>query len=172
MPTRAETRTRRSQCRGRRWSGDGTRFSLEVDRYEFPDEELGPTEDNPADYFDRGRFLFVTISCVTPEGRWQATAPEMTTTELEAFAEWLQVVSQGRPAEIGAGFTERDLEFSVDLSGRKLNVHLYWKFRPVWTTENHLTISFPLDELDFDAARSFLHAALVRFPHRPALDEP
>ena len=31
---------------------DGCYFSLNVDRYEFPNEELGPTEDNPAEDFE------------------------------------------------------------------------------------------------------------------------
>ena len=35
-------------------AADDSLFTLNVDRYEFPDEELDPTEDNPADEFDAG----------------------------------------------------------------------------------------------------------------------
>src|SRR5262245_10813423 len=92
----------------------GPSFSLNVDGYEFPDEELGPTEDNPADYFDRGRFLVVTVSFKTQTGTWRATAPEMTTTELEQLASWLESILNGQPSRIGVYFTERDLEFTID----------------------------------------------------------
>src|SRR5688572_19046504 len=93
---------------------DGRSFSLDVLGYEFPYEELGPNEDNPADDFDRGRFLVVSVSLKTPEGEWQATATEMTTTELERLSVWLESVSNDRPSGAGVYFTERDLEFTFD----------------------------------------------------------
>lgn len=146
---------------------EGQSFSLNVLRYEFPDEELGPNEDNPADYFDRARFLVVTVSLKMPEGNWQATAPEMTTTELERLANWLESVSNGHPTGVGVYFTERNLEFTVDEVVSSLHVHLINAFLPPWTNQDVCTVSFPISRLNLAQAVHSLRSQLVRFPHRP-----
>jgi len=148
-------------------SSDGQSFSLNVVRYEFPDEELGPNENNPADDFDRGRFLVVTISLKTPDGEWEATAPEMTTTELEQFANWLESVSSGQFAGIGAYFTERDLEFTQDEKTRSLNVHLSRDFLPPWSNLDVWTINIPIEQSSLSQAVSAIRLQLALFPHRP-----
>ena len=151
-------------------SSDGQSFSLNVVRYEFPDEELGPNEDNPADDFDRGRFLVVTISLKSPDGAWEATAPEMTTTELEQFANWLESVSNGHPAGIDAYFTERDLEFTLDEKTGNLNVHLSRDFLPPWSNLDVWTINIPIDRSSLSRAVSAIRLQLSEFPHRPLPD--
>ena len=151
-------------------SSSGQSFSLIVDRYEFPDEELGPTEDNPADEFDPGRFLVITVSVKTPAGSWQATAPEMTTTELERLAAWLSSVSDGLPSGRGAYFTERDLEFSVDEAITSISIHLVRDFLPPWEQRSSCTITFPLDCIDLSQAVSEIRSQIRQFPHRPRPD--
>ena len=147
---------------------DGQKFSLHVERYEFPDEELIPTDDNPATDFDTGRFLMVTVSINTPEGEWNATRPEMTTTELERLADWLETVLKGDPSCDGVYFTERDLEIGFDEGSNSLMVHLFWDFLPQWMAkDSHLTIAFQLERINLPAAISSLRSQLERFPGRP-----
>ena len=50
---------------------DGRFFSLLVEEYEFPDEELSPTEDNPAEDFETDRFLIVSHSFRNSDGEWR-----------------------------------------------------------------------------------------------------
>ncbi len=144
-------------------------FSLIVDRYEFPDEELGPTEDNPAgEDFDPSRFLVVTVSVSTPEGSWQATAPEMTTSELERFADWLEEISQGKRLRMGVYFTERDIEFVVDEECKILTVYLYCDFLPPWMERSQdLALEFPLQAVDLGGAIASIRRQLEEFPGRP-----
>lgn len=151
-------------------SPEGPSFSLNLNGYEFPNEELGPTEDNPADDFDRGRFLVVSVSFKTQTGDWRATAPEMTTTELERLVSWLESVSNRQPSGIGVYFTERDLEFTIDENLGRLNVHLLRDFLPPWIeSEKSLTMSFPIDQANLREAVSSLRSQLARFPGRPPL---
>jgi hypothetical protein len=154
-------------------TSDGRSFALHVDRYEHPDEELGPTEDNPADEFETERFLIVTVTFCNAEGSWSATAPEMTTTELARLADWLDSVAAGKPSREGVYFTERDLEFGVASAERRLFVHASWDFRPPWSGDPHATttIAFPLDEIDLAAAIASLRDQLTAFPGRPPLDK-
>ncbi|MGI8977808.1 MAG: WapI family immunity protein [Pirellulaceae bacterium] len=148
-------------------SSDGHSFSLNVVGYEFPDEELMPNEDNPADDFDRGRFLVVTVSVKTPDGDWNATAPEMTTTQFERLANWLESVSSGHPSITGFYFTERDLEFTLDDEAGVLNVHLIRDFLPPWTKLDVYTIAFPICRTNLVQAVSSIRSQLIRSPHRP-----
>ncbi len=151
-------------------TSDGLFFSLTVESYEFPDEDLGPTEDNPADDFDTGRFLVVSHTFRNADGEWRATAPSMTTTELQFFADWLDSVRRGSPIAKGAYFTERDLEFSVDDESNVLHVHLFWDFRPEWvTSEDGLTLSFPLNQVNLDEALRSLREQIAAFPGRPPI---
>lgn len=154
-------------------SSDGQLFLLHIDRYEFPDEELGPTKDNPADDFDRGRFLVVTVSCKISTGSWQATAPEMTTTELERLASWLESLQSGQPSGVGVYFTERDLEFTVDEARETLNVRLHRDFLPPWNKKGEsLTMSFPIGEINLNEVVASMRSQLVQFPDRPPLPNP
>lgn len=152
---------------------DGRFFSLEVERYEFPDEELGPTEDNPADEFDTGRFLVVVASFRNSTGAWEATAPLLTTTELERFAAWLESIAAGNPRSAGAYFTERDLEFSFDETTRQLLVHASGDLLPNWSERAAcLTIGFPVDEIDLRSEVNSLRTQLQAFPGRPPIQTP
>jgi hypothetical protein len=92
---------------------DGRLFSLRIESYEFPDEDLGPTDDNPADEFDTGRFLVVAVMFRNPLGEWSASGPIMTTNELGRLADWIDSIVTGHPCTAGVYFTERDLEFSI-----------------------------------------------------------
>ena len=74
---------------------DGRLFSLIVKQYEFPDEELGPTEDNPADEFETGRFLIVSHIIRNADGEWNTRGPTMTTVELERLVNWLDQIRDG-----------------------------------------------------------------------------
>jgi hypothetical protein len=152
-------------------SPEGRSFSLHVVGYEFPDEVLGPTEDNPADEFERGRFLVVTVSAKTPDGEWQATAAEMTTVELERLADWLETVSNGHPSGLGAYFTERDLEFAVSDDGSALQIHLFSDFLPPQLQSHHYTIDFPIRDVNLEQAVASLRAQLAQFPHDPWPDQ-
>lgn len=148
-------------------TSDGQSFSLSVERYEFPDEELGPTEDNPADELDQGRFLIVRIAVTTSDGEWSAAGPEMTTTELERLANWLEELSSGKSSKRGVYFTERNLEFTVDESVRVLTVHLFGDFLAPWAKEKQHDIAFPIDQLELAGAVSSLRSQLEQFPGRP-----
>lgn len=146
---------------------DGPTFSLSVERYEFPDEELGPTEDNPADEFDQERFLVIRIAVTTSDGEWSMARPEMTTNELERLANWLEQVSSGSPSKRGVYFTERDLEFTVDESVRILTAHLFGDFLPPWAKEKQHDLAFPIDEIDLAGAIASLRSQLEQFPGLP-----
>ena len=136
---------------------DGRSFSLAIERYEFPDEELGPTEDNPADEFDTGRFLVVAVSFRNHDGAWNASGPEMTTDELDRLAKWLDSLRSGKPISQGVYFTERNLEFSIDDKGHLRTAGTYiWQFQlPPWASNKYtecVAIEFPLDQIDIGAA--------------------
>ena len=148
-------------------SDNQTSFTLNVERYEFPDEELHPTEDNPADEFDTGRFLIVSHDCKTPDGEWSVRGPTMKTTELDQFAKWLESIILGQPDAEGVCFTERELELTVDSFQRKLHVHLSGEFLPPMCSELACRLSFPLQELDLVSAVASIREQLAKFPGRP-----
>ena len=151
-------------------TSDGRRFTLIVDGYEFPDEELGPTEDNPADEFEVGRFLIVSHTFRIPEGEWRASGPTMTTTELQGFVDWLKSIRDGCPSKPGVYFTERDLEFTVDDSHTILRVHVFRNFLPPWIdSADSVTIDFPITSVQFDRVIDSLQHQLTRFPGRPPI---
>ena len=88
-----------------------------------------------------------------------------------SFADWLDSVRDGSPSAKGVYFTERDLEFSIDDALENFQVHLFWRFRPEWvTSEEGLTISFPLDQIDLDSASQSLRRQLAAFPGRPPIE--
>jgi hypothetical protein len=148
-------------------TGDGRLFTLTVERYEFPDEELGPTEDNPAEDFDTGRFLIVAYSFQNGDGKWDARGPTMTTVELNRFVEWLDSIRNGTRSTEGFYFTERDLEFTFDDSNQSLCVHVFRDFLPTWSKSKSVTIEFPLREIDMDSVLGSLRTQLAVFPGRP-----
>jgi hypothetical protein len=147
---------------------DGRFFSLRIDGYQFPDEELGPTEDNPASDFEAGRFLFVRCDFRNADGDWSSSGPIMTTTELERFTQWLDSIRNNSVALKGVYFTERDLEFSLDDTHTNLLVHTSNGFLPKWHVgSSPLTIAFPLDCVNLDDVIESLKAQLKIFPGRP-----
>ncbi len=143
-------------------------FTLTVERYEIPDEEVVPTEDNPAEDFDTGRFLTVVHEFRNSEGQWSARGPTMTTDELARFAEWLESIHKGEPVSDGCYFTERDLEFTFDSTAKRLVAHVFRDFLPDWIgAERTVTIEFPLAESHLDAAAASIRQQLAEFPGRP-----
>jgi hypothetical protein len=148
---------------------DGTSFSLHVERYEFPDEDLIPNEDNPADDFDTGRMLVVRFSANHTERSWNASGPEMDTTELARLADWLDSVVAGNANAIGVYFTERDLEFTVSEDLKFLRIHFFWDFLPPWIVDatGQFTLDFQINEIDLSAASRSLREQLVAFPGAP-----
>jgi len=151
---------------------DGRLFSLVVEDYEFPDEELGPTEDNPAEDFDTGRFLVVSHSFRNADGEWSARGPTMTTSELQRFSEWLEALRDGNASTNGVYFTERDLEFTVDDSHAYLHVHVFRRFLPSWVkSADPVTITFPIACVDFTGVLQSLRSQLSRFPGRPPIGD-
>ena len=152
-------------------TADGRFFSLTVDGYEFPDEELGPTEDNPADEFETGRFLIVSHVIRNADGEWNARGPTMTTDELQRFVDWLVLIRTGTQPTGGIYFTERDLEFTCDDSVSNLRVHLSWDFLPPWNDSDEcVTIEFPIHDLDLASAVHSLRTQLIAFPGRPPIE--
>ncbi len=97
----------------------------------------------------------------------------MDTVELERLADWLDSILKGEPAVIGVGFTERDLEFTIDGAQRTLSVHAHRDFLPPWIEDRSLTttIGFPLHQVDLEGAILSLRSQLRAFPDRPKLDE-
>ena len=152
-------------------SKSGNLFTLTVERYEFPDEELGPTEDNPADEdFDTGRFLVVSHEIGNADGQWHGEFPTMDTDEFSRFIDWLDSIRLNEIETCGAYFTEQCLEFTLDESSTSLLVHLSWELRPPWVNDGDtVVLSFPLTEIDLDATITSLHQQLTRFPGRPPL---
>lgn len=149
---------------------DGRLFTFKVDRYEFPDEELEPTEDNPADDFQTGRFLVVSHTFRNIHGEWTASGPTMTTDELQRFAGWLTTVRDRKPTRLGICFTERDLEISFDKDLDALQIHVFRDFLPPWASEiNSITIDFPRAHVDLSSALVELNKMLAAFPGRPTL---
>jgi hypothetical protein len=145
-------------------------FSMRVVAYEFPDEELGPTEDNPAEYFETGRFLVIDVEFSRDGMTGRDSLPEMTTTELERMVDWLQTIADGNCNRTGVYFTERDLAFSVSKDLSVLRVHIFWYLLPDWATGTDLTLEFPADRAALEENIRSLHDDLTRFPGRPRLD--
>ena len=151
-------------------TADNRSFSMIVERYEFPEEELGPTEDNPADEFETGRFLIVSHAIRNADGDWNARGPTMTTNELQRLVDWLNLIRNGSPSTDGIYFTERDLEFTYDASAGNLCVHLFRDFLPPWIgSAEHVTIAFPANEIDLESAIKSLQSQLIAFPGRPLI---
>ena len=151
-------------------SPDGRFFTLNVDGYEFPDEKLGPTEDNPADEFESGRFLIVSHTFCNSDGEWCASGATMTTSELQRLADWLESIRDGNVSQSGVYFTERDLEFTVDDSGSILRVHVFGNFLPSWIGQvDAITIDFPVACVQFDRVLKSLRRQLTQFPGRPPI---
>ena len=149
---------------------DGRFFSLLVEEYEFPDEELSPTEDNPAEDFETDRFLIVSHSFRNSDGEWRARGPTMTNVELQRFSDWLEAIRDGNVSTNGVYFTERDLEFTVDNARANLNVHVSYDFLPPWVdSPDSVTITFPIACIDFNGVLGSLRDQLIRFPGRPPI---
>jgi len=143
---------------------------VKVAHYEFPDEELGPTEDNPASDFETGRFLVVDCSFREGGRAWSASAAIMTTDELQRFSKWLESLKERAQAALGFFFTERELEFSIDDSRTNLHVYVSGSFLPSGHKSGEtLRIDFPLADVDLDAAIKAINQELQAFPGRPPI---
>ncbi|WP_146591824.1 WapI family immunity protein [Posidoniimonas polymericola] len=152
-------------------SKSGNLFTLTVERYEFPDEELGPTDDNPADEdFDTGRFLVVSHRFGNADGHWRGEFTTMDTNELSRFIDWLASVQSNEIKTHGAYFTERCLEFTLDESFTSLLVHLSSELLPPWGSDGDtIVLNFPMAGIDLDATVASLRRQAARFPGRPPL---
>jgi hypothetical protein len=154
----------------------GRYFSLTIERYEFPEEELGPN-DNPAEDFDTARFLIVSHTFRDANGQWNACGPTMTTSELQRFIYWLDSIRREDTSILdsdsinGVYFTERDLEFSVDEALQNLRVHVSFELLPSWANSAEtVTIEFPLKHINLDRVIASLEQQLARFPGRPPIE--
>lgn len=144
-------------------------FSLNVAGYEFPDEELGPTQDNPADDFDVSRGLIVLLSCSTPSGSWTVTGPYFTTSELASLADWFLSLINRNPSSMGIYFIERCIEMSINQPLTSLTIHLSDECLPPGSNlGDTVNIVLPLNEIDLDGAIQSLRVILTHFPGRPA----
>lgn len=153
-------------------SADGDYFSFAIEGYEFPDEALGPTEDNPADQdFDTGRFLIVSCVFRNSEGEWSESFPEMDTTGLAHFIRWMESISNNVVIQEGVHFIEYGLEFSIDASHTVLHVHTFHHFLPPWTTSGSVTLNFPIAGINFSDALASLRQMADQFPGRPPLGD-
>ena len=150
-------------------ASNGCRFTLTIERYEFPDEELGPTEDNPESDFDSGRFLVVSHAFGNSDGRWQGEFPTMDTVEFIRLIDWLDSIRRNDISTQGAYFTERCLEFTIDDTQTSLRVHLCDELLPPWSANNSVVLDFPLSEIDLPAAIASLRQQAITFPGRPPL---
>jgi len=136
--------------------------------YQFSDSELPICErGSPEAHAARGRPLSTSASFITPQGEWESSGPQISTSELGRFASWLEAIAQGRPSETGFDFEQPDLEFSVSETLDAFNVHLSGSLSPDWADGQCLRISFPLAELDLRQAVAALRAQLARFVNRP-----
>jgi len=148
----------------------GDAFSLLVDRYEFPGEEFGPTDDNPADEFETGRFIVVSHAIRHNGREWNTCGPTMKTTELKRLKDWFALIQDGSATTGGLCFTERELEFTYDKVSGNLQVHLFFGFLPPWEdSSDSVVIGFQAEKLDIGAAINSLHAQLKAFPSRPPI---
>lgn len=149
-------------------NSSGESIELHVVGYEHPDDELGPTEDNPADDFDPGRFLIVTVAAKARGRSWDGTGAYLDTVELNRFANWLESIRRGQPSHYGIYFTEREMAWSVNYPLTELTVFLWHDLQPPWWDDlNSLPIDFSLTEIDLrDAIRSLRQQAL-KFPGLP-----
>lgn len=148
---------------------DGNAFSMRVAGYEFPDEELGPTEDNPADEFCTGRFLIVEVTLCESGRAWCASGPIMNTVELERLIDWLNSIARNSCSKSGVNFVERELEFSIDENHSRLKSHVFRDFLPDWCDGDSLTLEFPISEIDLSTVISELRDQLTQFPGRPPI---
>ena len=150
---------------------DGRLFALNVERYEFPDEELGPTEDNPVEDFETGRFLVVAHRFRSAGEEWAASGPTMTTDDLQRFVAWVISLRDETRSIDGIYFAERDLEFTFDEKTRAISVHIAYDSLPAWSDAAEcITIDFPIQGIDLDAAIDSLRRQLAAFPGRPPID--
>lgn len=153
-------------------TADGRFFSLNVERYEFPHEVLGPTDDNPAEDFETGRFLIVSHVIRNADGEWTACGPTMTTDELQRFVDWLALIRDGVKPTSGIYFTERELEFTFDSSIDALYVHFFGDFLPPWNhTSECVKIEFSVGDIDLGSAIRSLQTQLNVFPGRPPIGD-
>jgi len=149
---------------------DGTSFAMKahLHRFRFAEWEL-PICDRgrPGAHAERGQPLVTSISLRTPQGESDNGGPEISTMELERLASWLETVARRRPSDISFDFEKRGLEFSVNETFDVLNVQLSGRRSPDWAEGDHLTISFPLAQIDLGQAVSELRSQLSRFVTRP-----
>jgi hypothetical protein len=149
---------------------DGNCFTLVVEGYEFPDEDPGPTDDNPADDFEAGRFLIVSHCFRSVDGQWNARGPTMTTTGMQRLITWLNSIRYGNPTADGVYFTERELEFTIDERRETLRVHVSGGFVPAWAESSEsVTIEFPLRVIDLGRAIADLEKQIAQYPGRPPI---
>lgn len=145
----------------------GNKFTMEVLGYEFPDEDLGPTEDNPAEEFNTARFLVIDCE-FSKEGRtWRASSPELTTIQLERLWKWLNSICEGdSTASDGVYFTERNLEFGFDKNEQAICVFASYELAD---QNEPAVLRFDLDKCQLRTALQSLKRDLERFPGRPPL---
>ena len=148
---------------------NGDYFSFAINRYEFPNEELGPTDDNPAgEDFDTGRFLVISCEFRNGDGDWTASFPEMDTNGLARFIDWMDSINNNAVIEDGVHFIEYDLEFTTNDSRAILHVHAFNHFLPPWISPPaSVKLDFAVTDIDFADALGSLRRMAEQFPGRP-----
>jgi hypothetical protein len=147
---------------------DGSRFTLSAVGYEHPDEELGPTEDNPLEYFDSSRYLMIECEFRSQNRIWTRRGPTLTTEELDRLRGWVVKVIAEPTLEHGLYFVERELELLHRGCDASLVVWACWDFAFDRSHEYCDRLEFPVNELNLPETVAALSEMVRAWPGRPA----
>jgi hypothetical protein len=148
---------------------DGTRFVLNILRYQFPELATAEYDSN---------WLLIEIKVETPQGAWTATDPSLLTYEVRELAEWLEAVASGDLSELEMRFLEPNLQFRIISppdGSPSLRVYFNAECRPPWTKNRSAGgdswadfpwAGFPLAEVDLRRAALSLRTQLQPYPQR------
>lgn len=147
---------------------DGDFFGFTIMGYQYPDEPLEPSDDNPADEFDTGRFLVVKFCFVRNAINWTRSGPILTTDDLIKLRDWMAELPSATTRTLGCYFTERELELSYDATRKSLSVHASYEFNSPFEQIGQPTrIVFSLDAQTVTYLVRQLDDCIHRFPGKP-----
>ncbi|MFO0884320.1 MAG: hypothetical protein U0894_09040 [Pirellulales bacterium] len=143
-------------------------FGLTIIGYQYPNEPLEPSDDNPVDEFDTGRFLVIECHFVRNEVDWKRSGPFLSTDDLAKLRDWMVELPLVTIGTVGCYFTERDLELSYDASRKALSIHASYELNsPVERSGQTTTLVFRLDDSMIASLVGQLENCIRRFPGRP-----
>lgn len=155
-------------CQFELFGPNGEYLRFQILGYEHPDEDLGPSEDNPIEEFDAERFLIAECNFVLDGVAWTAKGAILTTSELEKLQEFVEQIGSSSVENLGCYFTERDIEFSYDRGACTIMVYASYRFRPPNNDScGPIGISFPVTPEILRAVSVNLAKCVRRFPGRP-----